>query len=226
MSLFVSGNVDPSVIANYGFTAILILMSYGVATWDWAAEIRWMINQGILEYYIASGSGFLPHYLGLLPMSLTWLLLAMSINYVLLTILFKPPLITIYDPVILLFGLLILLVVLLGYAMFLGGTMITSGTTGAIIELISFILPIATGGLAPLSRLPEPLRIFALYTPFSYPAEIISYSILGWKPVLDLKLMIMIGALYSTIFMALGILYFRYQLRRILREGFRATAMW
>ena len=226
ISLFVSAGVDPGEIAAYGFTAIFIFMSYSIATWDWAAEIRWMINSGILEYYIASNSGFLPHYLGILPVSLIWFLIAVGINYVTLSIIFKPPMIALHDPLLLVIGIAMLLIVLFGYALLLGGTMIASGTTGFVMEIIGFILPIATGGLAPLKRLPPQLQQFALATPFSYPAELIRYGMLGWEPILDPATMIPIGFAYGFAFLLVGILYFKYQFRKILREGVRVTTLW
>lgn len=226
MSLFVDPGHSTTDIATYGFTAILIFMFYSIATWDWAAELRWMINRGMLEYYIASGSGFLPHYLGIMPVSMIWLGAALLINYATLSLLWGPPQIVIADSLVFLAGFAMLLTVLVAYALILGGTVISSGTTGFVMEIISFILPMATGGLAPLSRLPYALRTFALATPFSYPAEAIRYSMLGLTPVMDISELLFRGYVYALAFLALAIAYFRYQLKKILREGVRATAMW
>jgi len=226
VQLFLPRDVDPSMVASYGFTAIFIFLSYSIATWDWGAELRWMINHGILEYYIVSNSGFLPHYLGLMPVSFIWLVVALSVNYLLLSIIYKPPVILIHDPVLFILSIIMLLMVLMGYALLLAGTMISSGTTGFIIELLSFILPISTGGLTPLSKLPESIRSFALSTPFSYPAELIRYSILGWKPVMDTTMMFVIGYLYAIAFILIGVVYFKIQFKKILREGVRVTTLW
>ncbi|MEM0380666.1 MAG: ABC transporter permease [Desulfurococcaceae archaeon] len=226
MSLFIGEEQDPGVVANYGFTAILIFMLYSIATWDFAAELRFLINQGILEYYLSTNSGILPHYMGLIPVSLMWLLLALSINYVVLSIVFNPPLLVIHNSLCLVLGLTMLFIVLISYALILGGSLISSGSSGFILEILGFILPIATGGLTPLSRLPELFRIFALYTPFSYPAEVIRYSILGFEPVMSIEKMLLIGYVYSIIFLIVSILYFKYQLKKILKEGVRVTTLW
>ena len=226
ISLFAGSGASKRELATYGFAAIFIFMSYSMATWDWAAELRWMINHGILEYYIASNSGFLPHYLGIIPVSLTWLALALGANYAVLSLLFGPPDLFIDDPAILLIGVSMLILVLLGYALLLGGTMISSGTTGFIAEIMSFILPVATGGLAPLSKLPLQLQVFALCTPFSYPAELIRYGILGWKPLLDTQTLVLRGFAFALVFLLVGVLYFKYQLRKVLREGVRVTTLW
>lgn len=226
MMLFMGRDVEPGVVAGYAFTAILIFLSFSMATWDWAGEIRWLINQGILEYVITSGSGFLPHFLGILPVSFIWVGFALSIIYALLTVLIGPPLILIHDPLLFIVGFIMLLMVLMGYALLLGGTMISTGSTGVMMELLSFILPIATGGLTPLKRLPSGLRIFALCTPFSYPAETIRYAILGIEPVLEPSILLLRGFLYSILFLLIGIVYFRYQVKKMLREGVKATTFY
>lgn len=185
-----------------------------------------MINYGVLEYYIASNSGFLSHYLGIIPVLLTWLVIALGVNYIALTLLFGLVSMVMHDTIIFLIGLANPLIVLVGYSLILGGTVISSGVTGFVFDMIGFILPIATGGMSPLSKLPEAMRNFALLTPFSYLAELIRYGMLGWTPVLDTVATIVRGYVYGSAFLTVGILYFKYQYRKILREGVRAAALW
>jgi len=226
MTLFMGREVSPSTAASYGFTAVLIFLTYSAATWDWAAELRWMLNSGVLEYYIATNSGFTPHYLGILPVSLMWIAIALAVNYLVISIVFSPPAIAIHDPLILLAGFTMLIIVLMGYALILGGTVLSTGTSGFILEILSFILPVATGGLTPLSRLPRALQLFALATPFSYPAELVRYAVLGWEPIMPLHYMLSIGYPYALLTLALGSIYFKTQYRRILREGVKPASMW
>lgn len=226
LALFMDTSTRLNEVSGYSFTAILIFLFYSVATWDWAAEIRWMINDGRLEYYIASGSGFLPHFLGVMPISLIWISLAMTVNYLVLSAIWGPPAIVVHDVPMLFCGLTLMIINLTAYALILGGTMLASGVTGFIVEIISFVTPIATGGLTPLSNLPSLLRNFALATPFSYPAEMIRYSLLGMPMVLELNEMVFRGSVYSLVFFALSIAYFMYQLKKIRVEGVRATALW
>lgn len=226
MSMFFEENVDRSLVSTYAFALMLIFLSYSIATWDWAAELRWMINYGILEYYIATGSGILPHFLGILPVSLTWFTVALGVNYVVITMVFGSPRIVVYNPLLLPLSLTMLIIVLLGYALLLGGTVISSGTSGFIVEILSFILPIATGGVTPLNKLPKPLMTFALLTPFSYPAELIRFSFLGLELALGLLETILIGFSYSILFLTLGVVYFRKQLKKCLKHGFVQASLW
>jgi len=224
ITLFADPGNDPGFLSAQVFTGVMVFLFYSAATWDWAAEIRWMINDGRLEYYIASGSGFLPHYLGVMPVSLTWISLSLGATYLLLSLVLIPPVLAVRNWILLLYAFTLLIVTLLGYALILGGTILSAGASGAIMEFLGFILPVATGGLAPLTRLPQPLRVFALTTPFSYPAELLRHSLLGVPLVLSVEETTLYGGLYSLVFFTLSTLYFKYQLRKILREGVRLTA--
>ena len=224
ITLFTDPGIDRGVLSAQVFTGVMVFLFYSAATWDWAAEIRWMINDGRLEYYIASGSGFLPHYLGVLPVSLTWIAMALTLAYLVLSLVFAPPVIVVKNWVLLLYGFTLLITTLLGYALVLGGTILSSGASGGIMELLGFILPVATGGLTPLVRLPRQVQVFALLTPFSYSAELVRHSLLGTPLVLSLEETCLYGGVYSIVFLALSVLYFKHQYRKLLREGVRLTA--
>jgi ABC-2 type transport system permease protein len=226
ISLFAKEGIDPSIIASRVFVGIVLFYYFSFATWEWGAELRWMIMRGILEYYIASGSGFAPHYLAILSISLMWLAIALSISYVLLSMLWSPPVIVVYDYPTFITGFTMYTIGLLGYALILGGSMITTGTAGFFVEVLSFILPIATGGLFPLRYAPDLLRSIALATPFSYPAELIRYALLGIEPILQLEEAVVIGAIYNTALLLAGVLLFKHQLKRALREGFPSISLW
>lgn len=225
MALFWERELYP-VASSYAFVALMIYLLYAVATWDWAAELRYMINDGRLEYYIVSGSGFLPHYLGILPVSLIWVLMALGVLYAVLSAMWGPPALEMRDPLILAIAFAMLLAVLIAYALIFGGTMLSSGVSGFIVEVIGFVIPIAGGGMVPISNLPSPLRDLALSLPFGYPAELIRYSLIGLEPALPLGEMVLRGAVYSLAFLAVAALYFRYQLRKMLRNGARITTFW
>lgn len=226
LALFAPPDVEVSKLSSYAFTGLLIYIFFTTASWDWGAEIRFMINDGRLEYFIASGAGFLPHYLGILPVSLMWIGISLTSVYLILTLVWSPPVFNVQSTPLLLLGLALLIMSLVGYGLLLGGTMITSGTGGVVVELLSFILPVATGGLTPLKMAPELLREFALMTPFSYPAELIRYSLLGVEPVLSPWELVARGSVYVALFLTISVIFFRHQLKKVMREGFRETAMW
>lgn len=226
LTFFTKESAGTSLISGLVFIGILVFISYTMASWDWGWELRWLLYQGILEHVIVSGRDILILYIGIIPVSLIWLGSVGLMAYALLTILMGPPLLTIVNPLILTIGILLLILVLLSYALILGGTTIATGTSGPVVEFISWILPIATGGLTPLQNLPEPMRIFALCTPFSYPAELIRYSIGLSSTALDVYLELTIGLTYSVLFFISGLVYFRFQLRKILREGVKSVAIY
>lgn len=226
LSLFTSSEVSKSQVSATAFLTAAMMMAYSMATWDWGAELRWLINGGLLEYIIASPAGFKELYLGVVPVSLIWISTAMAFIYLWLSAVLAPPVFALIDPLALLLGTATLIIVLLAYGMILGGTMISSGVSGPVIELVSFILPLASGALVPLRSMPGFIRVVALATPFSYPSELLRYSLLGVQPALELTTTAVIGSLYTTLFLAGSIIYFRIQVRNMLREGAKTASIW
>ncbi len=224
--LFKPPGVPPERISGLALTAVMIFIAYSVATWDWAWELRWLMFHGVLEHVIVSGNSVFLLYAGVIPVSLLWYSVSVCASALLLATFLGPPAISVADPVALLIAVLTMVVVLLAYAMLLGATTIGVGSAGPVLELVGFILPIATGGLVPLSYMPKALQTLALVTPFSYPAELIRYSLGVSNTVLPLWETEAIGAAYSVIFLLVAYALFRVQLKRLLKEGIRTVSMW
>ncbi len=224
--LFRPPNIDPSIMSAYAFAAVLVFMSYSMATWDWAWELRWLMTRGLLEYIIASGRSIFILYVGVLPVSFMWMVLALTLVYGLLSLLAAPPAIAIYNPYIMIIGFTLFIMVLFAHALILGGTTISVGTSGPVMEFISWILPIATGGLVPLRNMPVIIQRIAIYTPYSYPAELIRYSILGVEPILPLQETVLYGTIFAIAYFAAAIIYFKIQLKKLLKEGPKTVGMY
>jgi len=65
--LFAPPTMTQNTIAGYAFTAVIVFLSYSMATWDWAWELRWLMMSGMLEYILVSGRSIFIHYVGVLP---------------------------------------------------------------------------------------------------------------------------------------------------------------
>ena len=226
LTLFRSPSVSPGEVAAHALVAIAIFLAYSTATWDWAWQLRWLLFQGILEHVIASGRSVFVLYAGIVPISLMWYAAAMTVGYATLALLVAPPTFSCVDPALLALGAAMLMAVLFAYSMLLGGVTISTGTSGPIMEFVGWILPIATGGLVPLRALPRPVQVVALATPFSYPAEVLRYSLGLSLPVMEPGTTVLVGLLYSAAFLGLSILYFKAQLRKLLREGVKTAWMY
>lgn len=223
-SLFVRGGIAATISTGI-LIGMAILLAYSTATWDWAMLLRWLIQLGVLEYVVASGSPILAHFLGTVPVSVTWYLIALGISYAIVSLFLGPPVVTLVDPVVFVAGVFSLLLVLLAYSLLLGGAILSAGTVGPVVEFISWLLPIATGGILPLELMPAAIRIFAYVTPFSYPAELLRYSLGVSRPAIEPGLAMVIGAFYSSSFLAISMVYLRYQLRKLLKEGVKTAAL-
>ena len=224
--LFAPPTMSPNTIAGYAFAAVLVFLSYSMATQDWTWELRWLMMSGMMEYIIVSGRSIFIHYVGVLPFSMLWMAISLAIVYGVLAILIGPPAFNITDPLLLIISISLLIIVLFAHAMILGGTTISVGTSGPVMELLGWILPIATGGLTPLINMPEPLRIFAMLTPYSYPAELLRHSLLGAPTILDVDKMVVIGTCYSLIYFLASMLFFKYELKKMLKEGPKTVGMY
>jgi len=224
--LFKPPGMSAGRLSSLALMAVIIFIAYSVATWDWAWEIRWLMMQGVLEYVLASGRNIFTLYTGIMPVSLLWYCIAIAASGAILSAFLGPPTLTLVSPHALAVGIYSIVVVLLAYALLLGGTTIGLGTAGPIVEFIGFILPIATGGLVPLANMPKALQTFALATPFSYPAELLRYALGISKPVIPVWECEAIAVTYSAAFFALSYLFFKRQLRKLLKEGIKTVAAW
>lgn len=225
VTLFKTPETSAGDVSANIFVSIMVFLSYALAAWDWASELRSMVAMGVLEYILASGKSILAVYIGLIPVSIVWLIVSLITVYPILSLLSSPPTLTIHSPISLVLGVLSFLQVLVAHAIILGGTILSTGISGPIIEILGWLIPIVTGGFTPVSGMPPPLRIIALSTPYSYPVELLRYSIVGVGTVLPLNLMVPIGLAYSFLFLLLSILYLRYVIRRMMVEGIRSISM-
>ncbi|MCX8184821.1 MAG: ABC transporter permease [Sulfolobales archaeon] len=223
-SLFAKGEIMHSALTGI-LVGISVFLAYNTATWDWALLLRWLIQLEVLEYVMASGSSIVSHYLGTIPVSIAWYSIALGVAYTIVSVFLGPPNITVVDPLALVAGICSLMLVLLAYSFILGGTVLSVGSAGPILEFIAWILPVATGSITPLAFMPKPIQIFAYLTPFSYPAELLRYSLGVSSTLLDPGLTAIIGASYSAVFFTAGLLYLNHQVRKLLREGIRSVAL-
>ncbi|MEM2739717.1 MAG: ABC transporter permease [Candidatus Bathyarchaeia archaeon] len=208
------------------FLSVIVFLSYSLATWDWASELKSIAVTGVLEYMLTSGRSILTIYIGLIPVSTVWLILSLITVYAIFSFLSIPPVLAIYSPLFLAIGILSFLQVLVAHTIILGGTILSTGISGPVMEVLGWILPIVTGGFTPISSMPPPLQIIALSTPYSYPVELLRYAILGVEMVFPLNLMIPMSLVYSPLFLLSSILYFRHVIRRMMVEGIRSISIY
>ncbi|MEM0013995.1 MAG: ABC transporter permease [Zestosphaera sp.] len=226
MTLFRDPTTSAELISSHMFVGVAIFQAYSASTWDWGWELRDALFRGVLENVIVSGSSMFVLYVGIVPVTLTWLALSLTITYMMLSFLAAPPALSVVNAALLTLSIFSLMVVLFSYALILGATLMASGTSGAVVEFISWILPVATGGVTPLANLPSVMRQIALLTPFSYPAELLRHSLGLSTPVIPEVTLIALSIVYPLAFLASAYTYFRIQLRRMLREGVKTVSLW
>lgn len=223
-TLFSEGGAAERVAGGV-LVGVAVFLAYSTATWDWAMLLRWLVQLGVLEYVLASGSPIISHFIGMIPVSLAWYSIALCIVYAVISLFVGPPRLVVLDPIALAIGIVTLLLVLLAYALLVGGALLTSGTSGPVVELVSWILPLATGGFFPVRSMPDLLQVVAYLTPFSYPAELIRYSLGVSEPLVDVGVVAAVGLTYAILFLAASAVFLRVQLRKVLKEGVKSVAL-
>lgn len=226
MTLFRDPSVPAELISTYMFVGIAIFQAYSASTWDWGWELRDALFRGVLENVIISGSSLFVLYVGIVPVTITWLTFSLAITYAMLSFLVAPPAVGLVNTLSLILAIFSLMTVLFAYALILGATLIASGTSGAVIEFVSWLLPVATGGVTPLANLPPVMRQAALLTPFSYPAELLRHSLGLSTPIMPETTLIILSIVYPLAFLTLSYAYFRTQSRKMLREGVKTASLW
>lgn len=224
--LFSPSSMPRPLVAGYALVAMTVFSSYMTATWDWSGHLRWMLRSGVLEHALVAGRSIYVYFMGLLPVSLMWLMIEVGEIYLLLTVLYAQPGFNIADPVLLVASLIMLLVVLVAHSLIIGASVLASGTSSIVTELISWLIPIASGGMTPLASMPPQVQTLALMTPYSYPAELLRYSLLGAPMVLRIGDVLLYGSLYASLYLAAAVASNTLALRNIRRRGAPSIGMY
>ncbi|MEL9909305.1 MAG: hypothetical protein QW389_06970 [Desulfurococcus sp.] len=224
--LFSPSSLDKQVTAGYTLVAMLVFSSYMTATWDWSSHLRWMLRSGVLEQAIVAGRSIYLYFIGLLPVSLMWLVIEVGEIYLLLTLLYAPPYLSVSDPLLFFTALAMILTVLVAHSLLLGASILASGTSNIIVEFLSWIIPIASGGLTPLASMPQQVQIVALATPYSYPAELLRHILLKAPVVMPTDKLILYGLPYALAYLIIALAVNHYALARIRRNGAPSIGMY
>ena len=81
------------------------------------------------------------------------------------------------DPVLLALSLSVLMVMSVLYSLVIAYAGLALSTPAPLLDIMNFFLFVAGGIAVPVADLPQPLRILAISTPYSHPAEIMRYSV-------------------------------------------------
>jgi len=219
MTLFFRGE-DIATALAYALIAFSMFFLLSSASWI-GFNIRRNVMNGIIENQLVTGLSLSEFITAELVTGLIHTIVGIATFIILASITLGTPMLNLVNITALIIGIVGLLLLMWGHAALIGAATLIAGTSSIIIELTSWIIPLVSGMIAPLYRLPEPMRIFALMTPFSHPCELIRYSVLGIETAISLQLELVLGVVAPLIYTIIGYVIIKFTLNKIRREGFR-----
>jgi len=102
------------------------------------------------------------------------------------------------DPILLIIGLTLFIIMSLSYGLILSALSFRTGVPGTLLDISNFIVFIIGGIATPVAMLPKPINLIALLIPYSYPAELVRYASIGYKPYMPINMELLIGVILTT----------------------------
>jgi len=211
---------DIAIALAYALIAFSMFFLLSTASWI-GFNIRRNIMNGIIENQLVSGLSLVEFITAELVTGLLYTIVGIVTFTILASIALGIPALNIVSVTALVIGISGLFLLMWGHAALIGAATLIAGTSSIIIELTSWIIPLVSGMIAPLYKLPEPMKIFALMTPFSHPCELVRYGILGIETAISLQLELVLGITAPLIYVMVGYVAIKYAFNKIRREGFR-----
>ncbi len=207
------------------FWAMIAFSLMSTPVWTVGNWVRFYIGMGLLEEHELAGanhSAFLAlRALPAIPMALiagvgaaTLLYAATGIN----------PL-RVRDPILLAVSLAAILIQATLYSLLIAFAGMATRTPTPLLDFMNFFLFVAGGIAVPVSTLPGPLRLVAVLTPYSHPAELMRHAVAGMEPYLGVAGEALASLAYTCI---LGVVAWgasRWALRKVRVWGAKGIGM-
>ena len=208
------GDVVPTI-----FWAVIAWNMMSTATWTIGNWIRFYINMGMFEEHeLADASHALFLTLRTLPALVETIVAAVFVGVFLANVT-SVEVLRASNPLLLGASLALILVMAILYSLSLAFLSMAAGSPAPLLDFLNFILFIVGGIAVPVSSLPGALRLVAILTPYSHPAELMRYASVGWTPYLGVHGEVLASLAYITFMGSMAWLIYRWARWRALREG-------
>ncbi len=180
---------DPSdypVVVPTVFWALIAFSLMSTPVWTIGNWVRFYVNLGVFEEHELTGASHTAFLaLRALPAIPMALISAMAASLFLYSVTGINPLRAAH-PLLVAFSLLAILFQSTLYSLMIAYISLATRAPAPLLDFMNFFLFVAGGIAAPVARLPEPLRVIAVVTPYSHPAELMRYAVIGLRPYLGL----------------------------------------
>ncbi|BEP17230.1 hypothetical protein PYJP_05820 [Pyrofollis japonicus] len=207
------GSVVPNLfwgIVVWNMISYTVIYVAGWTTW-------FLVATGLIEEHILHNTRLSMLLMGRLITVAAELAIAVPLVYAVLgSIAGHQHLIT--NPLLLVYGAAAAEAMALGYALTISALGLRLNIPGTLLDVVNFLLFIIGGIAAPIVRLPEPLRIVAILTPYSHAAEVVRYAATGTRPYLGLWVEIVVSGVLAAALLTTGIIVYRLVEDRYIRR--------
>ncbi|MEB2835791.1 MAG: hypothetical protein GSR80_001320, partial [Desulfurococcales archaeon] len=166
-------------VAPMVFWAVLAWNLMSTPVWTIGNWARFYVNMGVFEEHEIAGAS---HSLFLALRSLPAILVSLGTAGVVgafIAYVTGAPVLEARDPLLLAASLAAITLDAIFYSLVLAFLSLATRAPAPLLDFMNFLLFIAGGIAAPVSRLPGPVRVFALLTPYSHPAELMRLAAVG-----------------------------------------------
>ncbi len=221
---FAEPEAYPAIVPTV-FWAMVAFSLMSTPVWTVGNWVRFYIGMGLLEEHEfagASHSAFLAmRALPSIPMALVAGVGAAALLYAATGV--NP--LRVGDPFLLAASLAAILAQATLYSLLIAFAGMAMRTPTPLLDFMNFFLFMARGIAVPVSALPEPLRVVAVLTPYSHPAELMRHAVTGMEPYLGLEGEVLATLAYMAILGVAAWVASRWALRRVKVWGAKGIGM-
>ena len=229
LTIFVLGALMFIPSSKWGEMAPIAL--WGIIMWQFLASSVWyiggwtwfFISQGLVEEHLLTNTSPVPVLVGRAITGLSVTLAASLLVALVFTGLAGASVLIVYNPLIVLIGLVLLATMTISYALLLSAASFRIGIPGTILDIANFISFILGGLAVPIANLPEQIRPIALAIPYAHPAEIVRYGVRGLEPYLGLANELIISIIFALALALSARIVFKKTMKYIRKHGVKAV---
>ncbi len=215
------------------FSTVAVITFWGIVEWAMMNNSVWLIagwtwfilSMGLVEEHIVHNVNPLKFVSGRVITGLSISLVTIPLVLLVFSNIAHTNLLKIMNPIYLLLGIALIIAYATMYALTLAALSFRTQIPGTMLDILNIFMYIGGGLGVPVERMPEPLRVFALFVPYTHAAEITRYGTAGLEPYLGLEKELVIATIYLIVEALIAAVIVSRVMEYIRKYGVRAVGM-
>jgi ABC-2 type transport system permease protein len=192
---------------SFFFFGFVFIILFGTGVWGIGQTVRNEQTAGTLEQFFLAPASRITLIVG--RWARIFLTDSLIIGYTTLVLyLLGGGFVTLYDPILFVFSLLLYEIGLIGFGLLFAGLTIRIRSYNTVSNIVFFGYMILTGALFPISMIPVPFRYLCMIIPFTYFNDIVRHAALATPTILPEILEYLTAALLSAFMLLVGFVGF------------------